>query len=168
MSTHCDSVCCRRDRQLFGPALGFSTSEIKVANATACGRSPGWRRVEVQVQSLEPWRYASKESIQIGNQQRGRAGDKLCSGTHTRKRQAACGITRSLTADVLADRYFARLYARTYLLLARHGSIEQDRTSNGPEGWIVCHTGSVSGLRGCSPQVPAVAVDEPRIFLSRS
>lgn len=89
MSTHCDSVCCGRDRQLFGPASGFSTSEIKVANATACGRSPGWRRVEVQVQSLEPSRYASKESIQIGNQQRGRAGDKLCSGTHTRKRQAS-------------------------------------------------------------------------------
>lgn len=57
----------------------------RVANATTpCGRSP--RRVEVQVQSLEPWRYASKESLQIGNQQRGQARRQaVFRDTHTQE-----------------------------------------------------------------------------------
>lgn len=57
--------------------------------------------------------------------------------THARGKQAACGITRSLTSDVLADRYFAWLYARTYYL---HGTAASNRTGlqTGRRVGLVC------------------------------
>lgn len=120
-----------------------------------------WR--EVQIQSLEPWRYAAKSpSKSATNKGVGQATS--CVQGHTRKRQASSLRYNAVPGSGRPSRPVFCVAVRPYVLLARHGSIEQDRTSNGPEGWIGLHTGSVSGLRGCSPQVPAVVVDEPRIF----
>jgi hypothetical protein len=135
-----------------------SASEIKVANATACGSRAS------MPESVSRFRLGlltlalRKARVQIGNQQCGRRQAVFRDTQKRKDKQLAA--SRYLTADVLADRYFARLYARSTCTARQH---QKDFKRAG--GLDCLHTGSVSGLRGCSPQSLMLAKLE---YLSRS
>ena len=125
-----------------GPSLVLprdSASEIRVTMQQHAEPLPS---VEVQAQSLDLGATLSR--VQIGNQQK--TATSYVQG-HTNDKQLAA--SPYLTADVLVDQYFARLYTRT-TCMARHGSIQKDFKR--ARGLDCLHTGPASGLRGCSLQ----------------
>lgn len=168
---HCDSVRLRAGQTALWSCLGIQHKRDQgcKCNSMRTGRSP---RVPLgSASSGGRFRFsllnlgatqAKSPSKSATNKGVGQATS--CVQGHTRKRQASSLRYNAVPDSGRPSRPVFCVAVRPYVLLARHGSIEQDRTSNGPEGWIGLHTGSVSGLRGCSPQVPAVVVDEPRIF----